>query len=65
MLKNIRERAISNKPEEDKGEQRDFGIGAQILSELGLKRIRLLTNSQTRRVAIDGYGLEIVESISS
>ena len=64
MLKNIRERAISNKPEEDKGEQRDFGIGAQILSELGLKRIRLLTNSQTRRVAIDGYGLEIVESIS-
>jgi 3,4-dihydroxy 2-butanone 4-phosphate synthase/GTP cyclohydrolase II len=64
MLKNIRERALAETPDEDKVEQRDFGIGAQILSELGLKRIRLLTNSHTRRVAIDGYGLEIVESVS-
>lgn len=64
MLKNIKERAEAGESEEDKMEQRDFGIGAQILSDLGLKRIRLLTNSQTRRVAIDGYGLEIVESVS-
>lgn len=64
MLKNIKERAEAKEPEEDKMEQRDFGIGAQILNDLGLKRIRLLTNSQTRRVAIDGYGLEIVESVS-
>jgi 3,4-dihydroxy 2-butanone 4-phosphate synthase/GTP cyclohydrolase II len=41
-------------------EQRDFGVGAQILRDLGLRKIRLLTNNPRRRVAIDGYGLEIV-----
>ena len=50
-------------PEEAVGEQRDFGIGAQILRELGLSRIRLLSNHPRRRVAIDGYGLEVVETI--
>jgi 3,4-dihydroxy 2-butanone 4-phosphate synthase/GTP cyclohydrolase II len=41
-------------------EQRDFGVGAQILHDLGLGNIVLLTNHPRRRVAIDGYGLEIV-----
>ena len=41
-------------------EQRDFGVGAQILRDLGLRNIVLLTNHPRRRVAIDGYGLEIV-----
>ncbi len=41
-------------------EQRDFGVGAQILRDLGLGNIVLLTNHPRRRVAIDGYGLEIV-----
>jgi 3,4-dihydroxy 2-butanone 4-phosphate synthase/GTP cyclohydrolase II len=42
---------------------RDYGIGAQILAALGLKRIRLLSNSPRKVVGLDGYGLEIVEQI--
>ena len=42
---------------------RDYGIGAQILAALGLKQIRLLSNSPRRPVGLDGYGLEIVEQI--
>ncbi len=40
-------------------EQRDFGIGAQILRELGLSKINLLTRNPKKRVALEGYGLEI------
>jgi len=43
---------------------RDYGLGAQILRQLGLARIRLLSNSQRRVVALDGYGLEIVELVT-
>lgn len=42
---------------------RAYGIGAQILSELGIKRIRLLSSSQRKHVGLEGYGLEIVEQI--
>ncbi|NBB80315.1 MAG: 3,4-dihydroxy-2-butanone-4-phosphate synthase [Verrucomicrobia bacterium] len=42
---------------------RDYGIGAQILVELGLKRIRLMSSTQRKVVGIDGYDLEIVEQI--
>ena len=42
---------------------RDYGIGAQILSELGIKQIRLLSNTKRKVVALDGYDLEIVEQI--
>ncbi|MEO0509319.1 MAG: 3,4-dihydroxy-2-butanone-4-phosphate synthase [Verrucomicrobiota bacterium] len=42
---------------------RDYGIGAQILVELGLKKIRLLSSTQRRVVGLDGYDLEIVEQI--
>lgn len=42
---------------------RDYGTGAQILTALGLKRIRLLQHSPRRVVGLDGYGLEIVEQI--
>lgn len=42
---------------------RDYGIGAQILRELGLKRIRLISNSTRRVVALEAYGLEIVETL--
>lgn len=44
--------------------QRDFGVGAQILRDLGITKIRLLTNNPKRRVGLIGYGLEIVENIS-
>jgi len=42
---------------------RDYGIGAQILVALGLKKIRLMSNSTRRAVGLDGYGLEIVEQV--
>ncbi|MEM6963703.1 MAG: 3,4-dihydroxy-2-butanone-4-phosphate synthase [Bacteroidota bacterium] len=44
-------------------EQRDYGIGAQILRELGISKIKLITNSPKRRIGLIGYGLEIVENI--
>jgi 3,4-dihydroxy 2-butanone 4-phosphate synthase/GTP cyclohydrolase II len=43
--------------------QRDVGIGAQILLDLNLRRIRLLTNHPRRVAALEGYGIEIVEQI--
>ena len=42
---------------------RDYGIGAQILVALGLRKIRLLSNSTRKVVGLDGYGLEIVEQM--
>lgn len=44
--------------------QRDFGVGAQILRDLGLRKIKLLTNSPKKRIALDGYGLEITDTVS-
>lgn len=42
---------------------REYGLGAQILSDLGLKTIRLLTNNPKKIVGLEGYGLEIVEQV--
>ena len=42
---------------------RDYGMGAQILSDLGLRRIRLLTNNPKKVIGLEGYGLEIVEQL--
>jgi 3,4-dihydroxy 2-butanone 4-phosphate synthase/GTP cyclohydrolase II len=44
-------------------EQRDYGIGAQILRDLGISKIRLLTSNPTRRIGMIGFGLEIVELV--
>ena len=44
-------------------DERDYGIGAQILGELGVTKLRLLTNNPRKRVEISGYGLEIVEQV--
>lgn len=44
-------------------DQRDFGTGAQILKELGVSKIRLISNHNRKRVGLIGYGLEIVENI--
>lgn len=44
--------------------QRDFGVGAQILRDLGISKIKLLTNSPKKRIALDGYGLEIIEFVN-
>ncbi len=42
---------------------RDYGVGAQILTDLGLKRIRLMTNNPRKVVGLEGYGLEIVDRV--
>lgn len=42
---------------------RDYGLGAQVLEDLGVRRMRLLTNNPKKYVALDGYGLEVVEQI--
>jgi 3,4-dihydroxy 2-butanone 4-phosphate synthase / GTP cyclohydrolase II len=47
-----------------KADQRDYGIGAQILVELGVERIRLLTNNPRKFVGLEGYGLTIVERLA-
>ncbi|MFN3841385.1 MAG: bifunctional 3,4-dihydroxy-2-butanone-4-phosphate synthase/GTP cyclohydrolase II [Cyclobacteriaceae bacterium] len=44
-------------------DERDYGVGAQILRDLGVTKIRLLTNNPKKRVGLMGYGLEIVENI--
>ena len=46
-----------------KADQRDYGIGAQILVELGVRRMRLMTNNPRKFVGLEGYGLEIVERV--
>ena len=42
---------------------RDYGVGAQILSDLGVKKMNLLSNSQTKLVGLDGFGLEIIDRV--
>lgn len=44
-------------------EQRDYGVGAQILRDLNISKIRLITNNPRRRVGLIGYGLEIIENV--
>lgn len=46
-----------------KADMRDYGIGAQILADLGLKRLRILTNNPKKIVGLEGYGLEIVDRV--
>ena len=45
-------------------DNRDYGIGAQILRDLGVSKIKLLTNNPKKRVGLIGYGLEIVDNVS-
>ena len=44
-------------------DQRDYGVGAQILRDLGVRKIKLISNNPKKRVGLIGYGLEIVENI--
>ncbi len=46
-----------------KMDQRDYGVGAQILRDLGVRKIRLLSNNPKKRAGLIGYGLEIVENV--
>ena len=47
-----------------KADLRDYGIGAQILSNLGIRKLRLMTNNPRKIVGLMGYGLEVVERVS-
>jgi 3,4-dihydroxy 2-butanone 4-phosphate synthase/GTP cyclohydrolase II len=44
-------------------DERDYGVGASILHELSLGKIRLLTNNPVKRAGLEGYGLKIVENV--
>jgi len=58
-----RDRALPTLPESERKTQREIGIGAQILSDLNLRRIRLLTNHPRRVAALEGFDIEIVEQV--
>lgn len=47
-----------------KADERDYGVGAQILRDLGVRKIRLMTNNPKKRAGLIGYGLEIVENVA-
>jgi 3,4-dihydroxy 2-butanone 4-phosphate synthase/GTP cyclohydrolase II len=47
-----------------KADERDYGVGASILRELGLGKIKLLTNNPVKRAALEGYGLQIIENVN-
>lgn len=44
-------------------DERDYGVGANILNILGIRKMRLLTNNPVKRIGLEGYGLEIVENV--
>lgn len=46
-----------------KADERDYGIGASILHDLGIKKMKLMTNNPTKRIGLEGFGLEIVENV--
>src|SRR5215472_1195757 len=57
------ERRLPTLPESQRKTQREIGIGAQILSDLNLKRIRILTNHPRKVPGLKGFGIEIVEQV--
>jgi 3,4-dihydroxy 2-butanone 4-phosphate synthase/GTP cyclohydrolase II len=46
-----------------KMDERDYGVGAQILRQLGISKLRLITNNPRKRAGLSGYGLEVVENV--
>jgi len=46
-----------------KPDLRDYGVGAQILVDLGVRKIRLMTNNPRKIVGLEGYGIEVVERV--
>jgi len=58
-----RDKRLPSLPESERKTQREIGSGAQILSDLNLRRIRLLTNHPRKVAALEGFGIEIVEQV--
>ncbi len=46
-----------------KADERDYGVGAEILRQIGIRKMRLLSNNPVKRVGLEAYGIEIVESV--
>ena len=46
-----------------KADERDYGVGANILNALGVKKMRLMTNNPMKRIGLEGYGLEVIENV--
>ncbi len=46
-----------------RADERDYGVGAQILNLLGIRKMRLMTNNPIKRIGLEGYGLEVVENV--
>ena len=46
-----------------KADERDYGVGAQILRSLGVEKMRLMTNNPVKRIGLEAYGIEIVENV--
>ena len=46
-----------------RADERDYGVGAQILNMLGIHKMRLMTNNPCKRIGLEGYGLEVVENV--
>jgi 3,4-dihydroxy 2-butanone 4-phosphate synthase/GTP cyclohydrolase II len=64
LQENGRDTVEANQELGFKADLRDYGIGAQILKDLGLKKIRLMTNNPKKVVGLAGYDLEIVERVA-
>jgi 3,4-dihydroxy 2-butanone 4-phosphate synthase/GTP cyclohydrolase II len=47
-----------------KADERDYGVGAQILRQIGVTKMRLISNNPVKRVGLEAYGLEVIENIS-
>jgi 3,4-dihydroxy 2-butanone 4-phosphate synthase / GTP cyclohydrolase II len=58
-----REKKMPPAPDGERRTQREVGLGAQILSDLNLRRIRLLTNHPRKVAGLEGFGIEIVENV--
>ena len=63
----MQEGTFGDSTEEDnnpkKSDSRDYGVGAQILRELGIRKLTLLTNNPVKRIGIKSFGLEIVDQV--
>lgn len=46
-----------------KADERDYGVGASIMHELGINKVRLMTNNPVKRIGLEGYGIEIVDNV--
>jgi 3,4-dihydroxy 2-butanone 4-phosphate synthase/GTP cyclohydrolase II len=63
MLGRVEEGPASTNPSTRLAAFKDYGVGAQILRDIGVRKIRLLTNTPPRLPNLSGYGLEVVDAV--